>query len=270
MSSPSAAEKFQHVKGLTFDVFGTAVDWRTTVTDALIQAAADKAKSPEFSSLPQDLQTKLNSVTKDSWGDFAQEWRNSYGKFILGFVPGKTPWKDIDAHHHDSLLELLDKWHLSGIYSPEELEKLSKVWHFLAPWTDASEGLHTLGKRFVVATLSNGNQSLLADLNEFGKLGFQRLISAEDFRAYKPNPATYLGACKALGFEPSQVAMVAAHLGDLAAARTHGLKTIYVERNREEDWDPEDERYRDAKGWVDLWITQEEGGFIEVARRLGL
>lgn len=268
MSSP--ADKFRDLKALTFDVFGTAVDWRTTVVDALAKAAEDKIQSPEFSSLPADLQTNVKSLTKDSWGDFAQEWRNSYGKFIIGFVPGKTPWKDIDTHHRDSLLELLDKWHLSGIYTADEIEKLSKVWHFLGPWPDSSEGLHALGKRFVVATLSNGNQTLLADLNSFGNLGFQRLISAEDFKAYKPNKATYLGACKTLGLEPGQVAMVAAHLGDLAAARTHGLKTIYVERSREEDWAVDEERYRDARQWVDLWVSQDEKGFIEVARRLGL
>ncbi|KAM7221095.1 haloacid dehalogenase [Rhypophila decipiens] len=268
MSSP--ADQFRHVKALTFDVFGTAVDWRTTVTEALVHAAEHIQKADEFSSLPEDLQTNLKSMTRDSWGTFAQDWRNSYGSFIISFVPGETPWKDIDAHHRDSLLELLEKWHLSGIYSPDEVERLSKIWHFLAPWPDSSEGLHTLGKRFVVSTLSNGNQSLLADLNEFGNLGFQRLISAEDFRAYKPNPATYLGACRGLGLEPREVAMVAAHLGDLAAARSHGLKTIYVERSREEDWDRDEQRYREAKEWVDLWISQEEAGFIEVARRLGL
>ncbi|KAK3325252.1 HAD-like domain-containing protein [Apodospora peruviana] len=265
------APPLQHIKALTFDVFGTCVDWRTSVVSALGKAAAAKIESSSFSSLPAKTQTRLQALSQDgSWGIFAQEWRHSYGQFTRGFVPGETAWKDIDTHHRDSLLSLLDKWQLSGVYDPAEIEALSKVWHYLDPWSDSSEGIHALGKRFATATLSNGNQSLLADLNSHGNLGFQRLISAEDFRAYKPNPAVYLGACRLLGLEPGQVAMAAAHLGDLAAARDLGLRTIYVERSREEEWQPDEERYREARQWVDLWVSEGEGGFIQVAKRLGL
>ncbi len=67
-----------------------------------------------------------------------------------------------------------------------------------------------------------------------------------------------------------KVAMVAAHLGDLAAARSHGLRTIYVERLRREAWGAEEAKYTDAKSWVDIWVTEDEEGFIEVARRFGI
>ncbi len=258
------------VKGLTFDVFGTVVDWRSSVEEALKREAAGKLRSPSFAALPAEVQQRASSLGDDDWAAFAQEWRSSYGRFTRGFVPGETAWKDIDTHHYESLVELLGRWGLAGFYTPPEAEKLSKVWHSLVPWADSSEGIHRLGSGAVTATLSNGNRSLLQDLNAHGNLGFQRIISAEDFRAYKPNPKTYLGACEKLGLEPQQVAMVAAHLGDLAAARSHGLRTIYVERHREEEWQPDDERYREAKGWVDIWVTESEEGFIEVARRLGM
>ncbi|KAK3945875.1 putative haloacid dehalogenase protein [Diplogelasinospora grovesii] len=261
------------VKGLLFDVFGTVVDWRRSVEVFLKETASDKiASSPSFnaSQVPPDTQARVRSLTDQDWATFAQEWRNSYGKFTRGFVPGETEWKDIDTHHRDSLVELLDKWQLNGLYTPGEIERLSKVWHYLVPWPDSSQGIHKLGTRFKTATLSNGNQSLLRDLDEFGNLGFQRLISAEDFKAYKPNPATYLGACKMLGLEPQQVAMVAAHLGDLAAARSHGLRTVYVERSREEELESDDERYGEARQWVDVWISQSQAGFIELAKELGL
>ncbi|KAK3370258.1 HAD-like domain-containing protein [Podospora didyma] len=268
MSSPSLANQ---IKALTFDVFGTCVDWRTSVVSALEEAAARKTASPSFSSsVPQDVQVLVKSFTHDSWASFAQEWRSSYGRFTWGFVPGSSAWKDIDTHHRDSLVELLDSHQLSGLYTPEEMERLSKVWHFLAPWPDSSAGIHELGKRFAVSTLSNGNQSLLADLNEHGDLGFQLLISAEDFKAYKPNPATYLGACRLLGLEPNQVAMVAAHLGDLDAAHELGLRTIYVERSNEESWKQDEPRYAEAKKWVDVWVSENEGGFLTVAERLGV
>ncbi|KAI1418571.1 haloacid dehalogenase [Hypoxylon sp. FL1857] len=263
-------EAFRNVKALTFDCFGTVVDYRSTVHQELVKRALEKKESPTFSSLPESLRTRLEAMTDDDWAKFGEEWRNSYGEFTQSFVPGKTPWKDIDTHHYDSLLELLRKWGLTGIYTDDELRSLSLVWHNLKPWDDSAAGIRRLGTRFVTSTLSNGNQSLLQDLNANGNLGFRKIISTADFGAYKPHPSTYLGAAAALGFRPEELAMVAAHLGDLAAARSNGLRTIYVERPREEAWGPEQERYKEARKWVDLWITESEDGFLEAAKRLGI
>ncbi|KAK0719526.1 HAD-like domain-containing protein, partial [Lasiosphaeris hirsuta] len=258
-----------HLKALTFDVFGTVVDWRTSVIAALTTAHAAALTSPTFALLPPALQSHAQSLPPSFWPDFTSRWRSAYGRFTKSFVPGTTPWKDIDTHHHDSLLTLLDAAGLTGFFSPPEVQDLSRTWHALRPWPDSSTGIHTLGTALTVATLSNGNTALLADLNDSGNLGFQQLFSAEHFGAYKPHPKTYLGACEKLGLEPREVAMVAAHLGDLAAARSYGMRTIYVERPGEEAWKSEEERYQEAREWVDLWVGEDEGGCVEVARRLG-
>ena len=165
---------------------------------------------------------------------------------------------------------MLKKWELEGLYTDGEVEELSLVWHSLDPWLDSSAGVQKLGTKFVTSTLSNGNQSLLRDLDKHGNLGFKKLQSSADFKAYKPHPSVYKGAAKAMGFQPEEVAMVAAHLNDLKAARDCGFKTIYVERKLEEDWSSEQEEYKDAKTWVDLWVSQEEEGFLEVARRFSV
>ena len=263
------------IRALAFDVFGTSVDWCTSVTAALDSAAAVKmaslssssSSSNSSSSAPATALTRLSSV---DWAAFAQEWRDAYGAFTSGFVPGVTPWKDIDTHHRDSLVALLAVRQLDGVFAPAEIDRLAQVWHDLAPWPDAAEGLSRLGARFVTAALSNGNRALLADLDATGPLGFQRLISAADFGAYKPHPAVYRGACDALRLRPAQVAMVAAHLGDLAGARAQGMRTVYVERRGEEAWTPDEARYREAREWVDVWVGENEEGFVELARRLGV
>ncbi|KAI0811410.1 HAD-like domain-containing protein [Xylaria sp. FL0064] len=267
--SPSI-EALRDIKALTFDVFGTVVDWRSTVHDELIKRARDKIASPVFKELPEPLQLRLRGISDGDWGTFAQEWRDSYGEFTWTFVPGQTEWRDIDTHHYESLKELLQKWELEGVYAEEEVRSLSLTWHYLRPWNDSALGIQKLGTRYVTATLSNGNRSLLDDLNKYGSLGFRRIISTADFGAYKPHPSTYRGAADALDCAPNEVAMVAAHLGDLHAARANGLRTIYVERDREEAWSHEDSRWQDARGWVDLWISQGEEGFVELARRLGI
>jgi 2-haloacid dehalogenase len=250
-------------KAMTFDVFGTVVDWRSTVTRRLTKDASKKASSS--SSLP-----RLSTMTDEDWGKFAQEWRNSYSQFVQSFKPGETEWRDIDTHHHLSLIDLLKDWRLEGLYTDEEIKDLSLIWHFLDPWKDSSEGIQKLGRKFITSTLSNGNLSLLNDLQEYGNLGFQKMQSGEDFKAYKPHPSVYEGAAKALGLDISEVAMIAAHLNDLKAARTCGMKTIYVEREQEEKWNPDEKEYKEAREWVDLWISQEEDGFREVARRFGI
>ena len=158
----------------------------------------------------------------------------------------------------------------SGLYAEDEVKDLSLVWHRLDPWADSPSGLQKLGTKFITSTLSNGNQSLLKDLDAHGALGFRRLQSSADFKAYKPHSSVYKGAAKAMGLEPGEVAMVAAHLGDLKAARDCGFRTIYVERKQEEDWKAEQQEYKDAKTWVDMWVTEEEDGFMEMARRLGI
>ena len=192
----------------------------------------------------------------------------SYGVFTSTFNPDRDTWKTIDQHHRDSLVELLESWGLAGLYAEGEVDSLSLVWHRLNPWPDSSEGLHALGESFTTATLSNGNVSLLRDLDDFGGLGFQKILSAELFGAYKPHPTVYRGAARELNLPPEEVAMVAAHLGDLQAARACGLKTVYVDRPREEAWGPDEDRYKQAREWVDLWISVEDDGFRTLAQRL--
>ncbi|KAK5629063.1 hypothetical protein RRF57_004778 [Xylaria bambusicola] len=266
MSQP--VESLKNVKALTFDVFGTVVDWRSTVHGELIKKAREKITSSAFNELSQPLQSRLKGISDEDWGTFAQEWRDTYVEFTHSFVPGQTEWKDIDAHHYDSLGALLHKWGVAGVYTEEEIRSLSRTWHYLRPWDDSAVGIQKLGTRYVTATLSNGNRSLLEDLNEHGALGFKQIISTADFGAYKPHPSTYRGAVDALDCAPNEAAMVAAHLGDLDAARANGLRTIYVERAGEESHN--DSRWQDARDWVDLWISREEEGFVELARRLGI
>lgn len=142
------------------------------------------------------------------------------------------------------------------------------IWHFLDPWPDSSPGLGMLKQKFVTSTLSNGNTALLADLAKHGSLPYAHLLSGEDFKAYKPHPNVYLGAAKWLKLEPGECALVAAHLGDLAAARKCGYQTIYIDRPQEEQWS--EEKISEARQWVDMWIEQGGGGFVEVARRFGI
>lgn len=258
-------------KALLTDVFGTVVNWRLTVTTTLQTRASDVLNSPS-ASLPSSLRASASST---DWGAFAQKWRESYYRFCATHDPAKSNangYKTIDQHHRESLAEILAQCHLNGLWSEQDLDELALVWHFLTPWPDSAPGLALLNQSFVTATLSNGNVRLLEDLARTGGLPYARILSSEMFKAYKPNPLVYEGAAERLGLKTGECALVAAHLSDLQAARDCGYRTIYIEREREENWG--EERREKAREWVDMWVDGRdmtgEGGFVGIARRFGI
>lgn len=200
----------REIKGLVFDVFGTVVDWRGSI---ICEGEAwGKAKG-------------LNV----DWGNFADRWRAGYAPSMDKVRKGQLPWMKLDALHRLTPDELLVEFRITGLTESEK-EHWNHVWHRLTPWPDAVEGLARLKKNFVLATLSNGNVSLLVELAKYSGPPWDTVLSAELFHHYKPDRETYLGAADLLGYSPGEVMMVAAHPNDLRAAGACGLNTAYVSR----------------------------------------
>ncbi len=198
------------IKALTFDVFGTVVDWRSSVI-------RDGERLGKRKGLDID------------WAAFADAWRGGYGPSMNRVRTGELPWTKIDDLHRMILDELLKKFGISGL-SEEEIEDFNRVWHRLDPWPDAAGGLLRLKSRYLIATLSNGNVSLLANMAKYGGLPWDCIFSAELAGHYKPDVETYLKAIELLSCEPQEVMMVAAHQGDLHHAARVGMKTAFVFR----------------------------------------
>ena len=256
------------VRALLTDVFGTVVNWRATVTSAL-RSAAHAALNDASSSIPSSARAAAADV---DWAQFAQAWREAYYAFTQGYDADAHGGKfvTIDEFFRRSLGELCGRFGVEGLWSAGELDGLTAVWHRLEPWGDSAKGIGRLSGPggLEVATLSNGNTGLLTDLAAFGGLKYTKILSAQDFQAYKPSPKVYLGAAEKLGLRPEQCGMVAAHLGDLKAARACGMRTIYIERESEEAWDVERVKAAKDEGWVDLWIGLGQEGLIAVAEHL--
>jgi len=201
------------VKALAFDVFGTVVDWRGSI----IREGTEWAE---------------NKGLRIDWGKFADLWRAGYGPAMDKVRKGTLPWTKLDTLHRMILDELLGEYDIHTL-SEEEKESWNQVWHRLAPWPDSIPGLTKLKQKYVLATLSNGNVSLLVDMAKHAGLQWDVVLSAELFHHYKPDREVYLGAAELLGCKPSEVMMVAAHVGDLKAARACGLRTGFVPRPNE-------------------------------------
>jgi 2-haloacid dehalogenase len=231
------------VRALTFDIFGTTVDWRTGVAAEARRIGA------------------LHGVDAD-WERLADAWRALYIPYMGRVRLGELPWTNFDRLHRLSLDEVLSEVGADG-FDDDAREELTRAWERLPAWPDAVAGLARLGKRFIVSTLSNGNRSQQTALIRFASLPFQRQLSAEDVRHYKPDPEVYLGAASALGLAPSEVMMVAAHKGDLRAAQAAGLRAAFVERPLEKGPGGGADRLPDPES--DVQATD----FIDLATQLG-
>jgi 2-haloacid dehalogenase len=229
---------FSSIRALTFDVFGTVVDWRTGVV-------------AEGRRLGQ-----LHGIEAD-WERVADAWRALYLPYMNRVRSGELPWTNFDRLHRMSLDQVLEELEIGGLDGPAR-DEFTHAWERLPAWPDAAGGLAALGTRFTVATLSNGNRAQQEALMRFTGLPFQRLISAEDFQHYKPDPEVYQGAAAKLGLEPDRVMMVAAHKADLRAAQFAGLRTAFVERPLEKgpsggaDRLPDPEADVEATDFIDL------------------
>jgi len=216
------------LRGILFDTFGTLVDWRGSLVEMLGAWGAERGVSAD-------------------WAKLADTWRGEYAPSMDRVRKGELPWTPLDALQRESLARLAPQFGLQ--LDDEALDRLTLFWHRLRPWPDSAHGLERLRHRFLLAPLSNGNVSLLADLARYAGLPFDAVFGADVFEHYKPDPETYLGACRLFSAPPERVMMCAAHNKDLAAARRLGLRTAFIVRPAEhgsgqtsdltpaEDWD---------------------------------
>jgi 2-haloacid dehalogenase len=201
------------VKALFFDVFGTLVDWRTSIAR---EAAA--LLKPRGHAL--------------DWLAFADAWRGEYQGGMEEVRSGRIPFSKLDVLHRRNLERILPRFSLDGL--PEEvLRNLNLAWHRLDAWPDVPPGLKRLKRRFLLAPVSNGNISLMAALARRNDICWDAILGAEIAGDYKPKPRVYLASAEAFDCAPGDCMMVAAHTGDLAAAAASGLRTAHIARPNE-------------------------------------
>jgi len=210
MHDASQAAPLVSPKALVFDVFGTVVDWRSSVAAEVQQLAKRKGLSVDGEK-------------------FADAWRAGYGPSMNRVRTGELPWTKLDALHRMTLDRILGEFNVPNLTDAEK-DTLNRAWHRLRPWPDTVAGLTRLKKKFIIAPLSNGNISLMTDLARHAGLPWDCILGAELARHYKPDREVYQSAADFLDLATGEVMMVAAHLGDLRAAKAVGLQTAFVAR----------------------------------------
>jgi 2-haloacid dehalogenase len=220
-------------KALAFDVFGTVVDWRTSVTRESAGFLAAIGRSD------------IDAAT------FADAWRAQYIAAMIGMRKSGRAFVVLDVLHREMLEAALRERGIDPVGLEEDLlADWNRAWHRLDPWPDTVAGLTRLKARFPIVTLSNGNVALLLAMARRAGLPWDAILGAEVSGFYKPDPKAYLRTAEVLGIAPGELCLVAAHHGDLAAARACGLLTAYVDRPDEYGGAPApDAHYEQAWEW---------------------
>jgi 2-haloacid dehalogenase len=230
------------IKAIFFDVFGTLVDWRSSI--------AREAR---------DILTPLGYQL--DWSAFADAWRAEYQPAMEQVRSGHIPFCKLDVLHLHNLEQILPRFHISGLDDATK-RNLNLAWHRLDAWPDTSAGLHRLKRKFMIAPVSNGNISLMVALARRNDLPWDAILGSEIAGDFKPKPRVYLAACGAFDLVPAQCMMAAAHPNDLAAAASCGLRTGYISRPDEKGRSAE---YTAPKQRFDVNATS----VVELAEKLG-
>src|SRR5690606_37880143 len=90
------------VKAILFDVFGTVVDWRTSIIRELEGFGAAKGISAD-------------------WASFTDDWRGLYQPSMEEVRSGRRPWTILDVLHRESLEKLLTKYGITGLSEAEKV-----------------------------------------------------------------------------------------------------------------------------------------------------
>jgi 2-haloacid dehalogenase len=201
------------VRALLFDVFGTLIDWRGSISREAQAALAPRGVAID-------------------WEAFADAWHRRYQPALEEVRSGRLPFRTLDVLNRRNLDAILSDFGLDALDEPARIE-LNRAWHRLDAWPDTAPGLARLRTQYWIAPCSNGNISIMVDLARRNGITWDAVLGAEFTRAYKPNPAVYLSAAAAFDCLPEQTMMVAAHSYDLAAAAALGLRTAFIARPEE-------------------------------------
>jgi 2-haloacid dehalogenase len=231
------------VEALIFDTFGTVVDYRRTIIEE--GRALGTAKG-------------LNV----DWPKFADAWRSGYGPAMARVRKGELPWTKLDVLHRMILDKILQDFQITTLTEAEKVH-FNNVWHRLKPWPDAVSGLTRLKRKYIIAPMSNGNVRLMVDMAKHSGLPWDCILGAEVARHYKPARETYLTASEFFSVPPEKIIMVAAHKGDLRAAKALGFRTAFVARP---DEGPLGEKDQTLTTEWDFAVRS----FNELADRLGI
>lgn len=195
---------FEHYQVLTFDCYGTLIDWESGMLAALkpiLQAHQVELADEEILQLFAEFESELE---QGPYLKYRQVLENVVQKFgeRLRFSPS--------AEEKSALPESIQNW---------------------LPFPDTVEALKQLQQQFQLVILSNVDDDLFANTAKRLQVKFDQIITAEQLQTYKPSLNNFKAAIERIGLPPEKILHVAASIyHDVVPASSLGLSTVWVNR----------------------------------------
>lgn len=188
---------------LTFDCYGTLVDWETGIFSALrpiLVRHQESISDEELLKLYGDLELEAEQPYQ-LYADVLRTVVRGFGQ-RLGFNPSQA--------EQDSLPQSLPSWE---------------------PWPDTVQALRKLKTRYQLAIISNVDDSLFATTRPKLGVDFDHIITAEQARCYKPGISIFELALERTKLDPTQILHVGQSVyHDIVPAKSLGMGTVWVNR----------------------------------------
>jgi 2-haloacid dehalogenase len=195
---------FTRFQVLTFDCYGTLIDWETGIFGALrpiLTAHGRTATDAELLEFYSELELQAEQREYQSYREVLKSVVRGFGE-RLGFVPSESEVR--------SLPESLANW---------------------LPFPDTVAALRKLKSRYQLAITSNVDDDLFAGTAPRLEVHFDHVITAQQARAYKPSLRVFKLAQERIGVQPTQWLHVAQSVyHDVVPAKSLGIATVWVNR----------------------------------------
>ncbi len=199
------------VRTLTFDCYGTIIDWESGIANALAEVA----------------RTYDIEVARD--------------ELLRAFAAHEHVVEEDGRRYRDVLAETLRRVgaDLGVTPTPEECDAFGASVADWPAFSDSAQALRRLGSRFDLVILSNVDDDLFAaSAEQLPGVEFAHVVTAQQVGSYKPNPAHFYEGLRRIGRPQSEIVHVAQSLfHDHAPAQALGFTTVWINRRGDDGSD---------------------------------
>lgn len=196
--------RFAGVTHLTFDCYGTLIDWETGILRAVELLLSERGISTDAPAVLRSFVTHEARMEAGPWQPYREVLRGVLAAMAQDFA---ITLREAETN---ALVDSLPDW---------------------PPFPDTIDALRELKKQFRLVIVSNTDDALFAKTARRLEVPFDEVVTAEQVRSYKPAEAHFREALRRMDVRPTQVLHVAQSLyHDHVPARRLGFHTACIDR----------------------------------------
>jgi 2-haloacid dehalogenase len=196
----------KNVTFVTFDVYGTLIDWEAGILDAFVK----EAKREGFDLDPATVMPLFHEISREvesgSYELYAEVLRRTAVE-----IAKRIGWP-LEPSRAGFLPDSVQRW---------------------MPFKESGTQLPKLAKKYQLGLLSNIDDKLLGQTRRHIPIDFDLVVTAQQVRSYKPEPAHFTECARRMGSKKGWVHIASSYYHDVAPCLKQRVPVIWVNRNKE-------------------------------------